>query len=122
MLYEVITLAKFNFNSVMIYSYFGYACRLPYWDRELLQFFRDLPLEHKVHKKLYNEILTTGYFGKYGLNFTSELQPTRKQFSVQRWKAGVKKVLVITSYSIHYTKLYDHQYTAAEPGRCPDPA
>jgi len=86
-------LAKFNFNSVMIYSYFGYACRLPYWDRELLQFFRDLPLEHKVHKKLYNEILTTGYFGKYGLNFTSELQPTRKQFSVQRWKAGVKKVL-----------------------------
>ncbi|MBE0652218.1 MAG: asparagine synthetase B family protein, partial [Bacteroidales bacterium] len=50
-------LAKFNFNSVTTYCFFGYEFRLPYWDNELLDFFRYLPLSAKVNKFLYDDIL-----------------------------------------------------------------
>ncbi|MFZ5939362.1 MAG: asparagine synthase-related protein [Bacteroidota bacterium] len=86
-------LAKFNFNSVMIYDFFGYQYRLPFWDHSLLGFFRSLPLEFKLNKKLYNDILIHDYFEPLGIRFSSELQATTAQLKVYQRKGIVKRFL-----------------------------
>ena len=68
-------LAKFNGNSVTMYSCLGYAFRLPYWDVSLVNFFRDVPVTFKLHKKLYDTVLRENYFEPAGVVFPDELLP-----------------------------------------------
>ena len=46
--------AKFVVNSVRAYEYWGYGWSLPEWDREFIDFWMSVPLEHRIGKKLYN--------------------------------------------------------------------
>ena len=77
-------LAKFNFNSINTYTYFGYEFRFPFWDINLIEFFRDIPLEARINKYLYNDVLITNYFEPYELNFERELAVDEKM--IQRMK------------------------------------
>lgn len=86
-------IAKFIINSSSVYNYFGYEHRLPYWDKEMLLFFRDIPLEYKKMKLLYDEVLKNEYFSAYNVNFKTELQPTNKQVQIQKIKDIIKKFL-----------------------------
>ncbi|NJB81969.1 asparagine synthase C-terminal domain-containing protein [Wenyingzhuangia aestuarii] len=82
---------KFIINSTNVYSYFGYEHRLPYWDLELLSFFRDIPFKYKKGKMLYDDVLKHSYFDAYGVNFNEELQPTVLKIQLQNIKNKVKK-------------------------------
>jgi asparagine synthase (glutamine-hydrolysing) len=86
-------LAKFNTNSVSTYTFFGYEFRLPYWDSELVNFFKNLPLHVKVNKYLYDDILTSYYFESEGVNFDEELQVSEKVVRKQRVKNRIKLFL-----------------------------
>ena len=86
-------LAKFNFNSITSYSFFGYEYRLPFWDNELIDFFRFLPLHVKINKYLYDDILSNEYFEPYKLNFTRELQPGESDLRKLKLKTRIKKHL-----------------------------
>ncbi len=66
--------AKFIVNSCNVYSYFGYQYRLPFWDQELVEFFRYLPFAYKTNKKLYDEVLVDRFFNTLRLNFDNEVQ------------------------------------------------
>jgi asparagine synthase (glutamine-hydrolysing) len=86
-------LAKFNFNSSAIYTYFGYEFRFPFWDRELIIFFKNLPLHVKINKYLYDDILCEEFFEPLDLNFEHELQPSETEVKRQRYKNQIKYFL-----------------------------
>ncbi len=86
-------LAKFNFNSVSTYTWFGYQYRLPYWDRNLVEFFRFLPLHAKIHKYLYDDILTNEFFAPFNLNFTDELQADERDLRKLKIRSRIKENL-----------------------------
>ena len=79
-------LAKLNFNSINAYTYFGYEFRFPFWDRKLVEFFRILPLETRLNKYLFDDILANEYFNPYGLNFKNEIEPDEKSIRRMRVK------------------------------------
>ena len=86
-------LAKFNFNSVNTYTYFGYEFRFPFWDNHLIEFFRDIPLEARINKYLYNDVLITNYFEPYELNFEKELVVDEKMIQKMKRKNRIKYYL-----------------------------
>ncbi|MFW5820520.1 MAG: asparagine synthetase B family protein, partial [Bacteroidota bacterium] len=86
-------LAKFNFNSVSTYTFFEYEFRLPFWDNELLDFFKYLPLHAKINKYLYDDILTNEYFAAYDLNFREKMQITESDLKMLKIKKRIKKYL-----------------------------
>jgi asparagine synthase (glutamine-hydrolysing) len=86
-------LAKFNFNSITTYTYFGYEYRLPFWDADLLDFSKYLPLHAKINKFLYDDILTNQYFEKYDLNLGEELQLKETDIKKLKIKSRIKKYL-----------------------------
>jgi len=44
---------KFIVNSVRAYEWFGYEWRLPFWDREVMEFWAGMPLELRMHRRLF---------------------------------------------------------------------
>ncbi|MFC2115912.1 asparagine synthase-related protein [Bacteroidota bacterium] len=86
-------LAKFIVNSCNIYAWYGYEYRLPLYDYELQDFFRDVPFELKANKRLYDNILRKRIFSDLDLNFPSELQPDEKTQQKARLKGKIKKIL-----------------------------
>ncbi len=86
-------LAKFNTNSVSTYTFFGYGFRLPFWDKELVSFFKNLPLHMKINKYLYDDIITNEFFEPEGVNFNEELQASEEIMKKQRFKNRIKYFL-----------------------------
>ena len=93
-------LAKFIFNSASVYNYFGYEFRLPYWDNELVDFFKFTHFKYKKNKLLYDDVLKNNFFNVYGLNFEKELQITPLQVKIQNIKNKIKPYLpyIITNW------------------------
>ena len=85
--------AKFNFNSSSIYTFFDYEFRAPFWDLEIINFFKYLPLTAKLNKYLYDDILRGDYFKDYKVNFKKELQPKESDLRKLRYKTRVKRYL-----------------------------
>jgi asparagine synthase (glutamine-hydrolysing) len=81
--------AKFINNSARVYNFFGHKYYMPFWDRDLVNYFVDLPFELRLYKNFYIKTLQQ-LFEEYGLNFKNELQPTARQYKEQ----SVKKKLV----------------------------
>ncbi|BCN23017.1 asparagine synthase C-terminal domain-containing protein [Vibrio alfacsensis] len=44
--------SKFIVNSIRTYEYFGYEARIPLWDLDLANFFRNVPLKYKNRRNL----------------------------------------------------------------------
>lgn len=86
-------LSKFIFNSARVYSYFGFSFDFPYWKKNLIDFFKQLPIKHKKNRALYFDVLKNYYFKKYSLNFDYELQPSYFQVIFQYQKNIVKRFL-----------------------------
>ncbi len=83
--------SKFTTNYSNVYNYFGYEHRLPFWDKELIDFFKIVPFKYRLYKNLYNKVLNESFFSKYQLNFKTELQPTESQIKRQVIKNKIKK-------------------------------
>jgi asparagine synthase (glutamine-hydrolysing) len=86
-------LAKFIFNSVNVYTFFGYEYRLPLWDNEMIDFFKILPYDFKLNKLLYNDVLKNDFFEPYYLNFSKELQSSYFNHFLQKQKNKLKPYL-----------------------------
>ncbi len=107
-------LAKFIANSASTYTFFGYGFRLPYWDKELVDFFKMLPLHMKVNKFLYDDILSNEFFEPEGVNFEEELQATEKILKRQAYKNRIKYFLpqfILRMFHSHSDNFYYYEIT-----------
>ncbi|MBN2275295.1 MAG: asparagine synthase [Bacteroidales bacterium] len=86
-------LSKTIANSSNVFSYFGFQYRLPFWDREIVEFFRKVPYQYKLKKKLYNEVLEEYYFKPYGLCFEDEMKVSGLTYRLQQIKTRLKSFL-----------------------------
>ena len=87
------TLTKFIFNSTSVFNFFGFEQRFPYWDKELLLFFKTVPFKYKKMKLLYDDVLKNHYFNSYNLNFEKEIQPSLFSVFIQKIKNRIKPSL-----------------------------
>ena len=78
--------AKFIINGQRAYEYVGLDWALPFWDREVVDFWRGVPHEQKFNQKLYKQYLETWDFE----SLFSGWAPT-----VWHWPGAVKGVLPI---------------------------
>ena len=83
-------LAKWINNSARLYEFFGYDVRLPFWDNEVLEFFRTLPTNLKQNKVFYANFLKNKLFNYYNINFEKELQIVYKKNPLQPIKDFLK--------------------------------
>ncbi len=82
-------LAKFIVNSNRTYEYFGHQHAMPFWDTELVEFFRVLPLRHKENRDFYNNVLFH-IFQDFNVPFRREI---KKQSKVEmNIKSILKKI------------------------------
>jgi asparagine synthase (glutamine-hydrolysing) len=87
-------LSKLIGNSANVYNYFGFEHRLPFYDLEMLVFFRDLPYPFKQNKRLYSRVLRENYFVPFGIDFQSTgLQPGSARIQWQWLKENIKHCL-----------------------------
>lgn len=105
-------IAKYIFNSASYYLYFGFEVRFPYWDLELLNFFKELPIQYKKMKKFYDDVLTSEYFEKHKVNFENEIQPKSSDLVKQRIKDKIKPLL---TDSLKAKILKKHDWNNYEP-------
>lgn len=83
-------IAKYIFNSASFYTFFDYQHRFPFWDKELLAFFKKVPLKFKEMKMLFDDVLVEQYFKPYHLYFENELTPSKKKVCAQKIKDVIK--------------------------------
>ncbi len=86
-------LTKYIFNSASFYSYFGYEFRFPFWDKALLSHFKNIPIEHKLYKTLFNDVLINNYFKPFDVYFNTELDPTPNQLKSVKTKTRLKQLI-----------------------------
>ncbi len=110
--------AKFIVNSCRVYQFFGYNLRLPLFDNELVEFFKYLPFNQKLYKKLYDETLEEYYFKPLNLQFEWELQPSPFTIFAKQAKISVKAVFPFVKRfarkpqdTICYTEIADELFT-----------
>jgi hypothetical protein len=78
-----------------IYAWFGYEYRrcLSMMLPSIQEFFREVPYEFKINKKLYDSFLVNGLFKEYGLNQSHKLQPPARIQRTGRLKKKLKKLI-----------------------------
>lgn len=86
-------LSKTNANSSNVFSFFGFQYRLPYWDKEIVEFFRCVPYKYKLKKRLYNEVLEDYYFKPFQLIFPDEMKVSSLTYRLQRFKERLKRYM-----------------------------
>ncbi|ARV16678.1 asparagine synthetase B family protein [Polaribacter sp. SA4-12] len=86
-------IAKYIFNSANFYTFFGFEHRFPFWDKELLDFFKIVPEKHKLNKIIFDDVLINEYFEPYNVHFEKELQPTERNIYNQKIKEQIKPFL-----------------------------
>jgi asparagine synthase (glutamine-hydrolysing) len=86
-------LSKHILNASRIYAYFGYNYYFPFWDRELIDFFKYVPYPYKIEKKLYNDILEQILFNPFGIIYKKELHPSLHKIAFQKIKNRIKPFL-----------------------------
>ena len=85
--------SRFTVNASKVFTFFGYDVRLPFWDIELLTFFKSIPRDKKVSKVFYVNLLNKRYFNALNVNYSDELQPTVYKTKIQGIKEKVKHLL-----------------------------
>lgn len=85
-------LSKFIAQAAHIYNYFGFEYRLPYWDYELVNFYKHVPFKYKYGKKLYDNTLFSSFL-EQGVNFNAGKNLNPIQFRLYSIKKKLKKVL-----------------------------
>lgn len=83
-------LPKFINNSCRLYEFFGHEVRLPFWDNELVGFFRQLPYRQKMNKILYDDYLEKQLFAPLSVRFDNEIQPPGWYYKFQILKNKIK--------------------------------
>lgn len=53
--------AKFIVNSTRVYEFWGYEWWMPLWDKEMMDFWKSVPLSYRIGRKLYIDYVTQQY-------------------------------------------------------------
>jgi len=61
--------SKFIVNAVRVFEHFGGRWTMPFWDRELSDFWYAVPYNLREKQLLYNEVLFSEYFEPLGIGF-----------------------------------------------------
>lgn len=85
--------SKYIINSSHVYTYFGLKCYFPLADKNLISFFRDLPLDMRYHGKLYYDSLYSCYFKKHKLDFSNDIQATSRDILINNLKKRIRPFL-----------------------------
>ena len=88
--------SKMFVNAVRVYDFFGYKYFLPLWDKNIVEFFRKLPVEFKQNKKLYDHVLENRIFKPLNVNFIVSNGLKREGFLlsfIQAIKCSIKFIL-----------------------------
>lgn len=84
-------LSKYIFRSSNVFTYFGYEHYFPLWDKELVKFFRNVPYEYRIQKKLYDSVAERYYFSPQNIAFKKEELIVRKRdLIIQKAKDKVR--------------------------------
>ncbi len=67
--------AKFIINSNRIYEFWNFEHLIPLWDKELVDFFRNVDLEYRTGRKLFDHVLFHYFFEPYGVAYTKKNYP-----------------------------------------------
>lgn len=100
-------IAKLIINSSSVFAFFGFQVRLPFWDDELVDFFKSIPAKYKISKQLYDDILINSYFAKFDVNLKRELQPKKNQLILQQLKDVIK---VYLPYQLRLNRLIKNDW------------
>jgi asparagine synthase (glutamine-hydrolysing) len=82
--------SKMIVNTNRTYEYFGYQHAIPLWDKELVIFFRQLPLEYKLNSFFFNKVIIEDIFNGMNIGFIKNDSPILKKV-VNR----IKKIIPI---------------------------
>lgn len=83
--------SKFIFQSVHVFSYFGYAFRLPLWHKDLRNFFRQVPFGLRSNQALQKELLEDEFFKPLGVYFgPNEMKDRLKPNLFSQFKKWLK--------------------------------
>jgi asparagine synthase (glutamine-hydrolysing) len=89
----LIKLPKNINNAARIYGFFGHEVRLPFWDNELVNFFKILPVQVKEQQALYHTYLKKSLFTPLDVAFTEELTFPTWKMKWFRMKRKIKDCL-----------------------------
>lgn len=87
--------SKFVAGCVKAFEFEGYEWRMPLWDRELVDFWRNIPLDMKVSRKLYYK-----YHRKYLNNNIDEANP--KVSAIKRYTERFFDPRFVLFFSNHF--------------------
>lgn len=82
---------KFISNSNQAWSFFGIEVMMPLFDRELIEFFENIPFHMKLGATYYNQTLENRFFIPQKVNFDLKEKQVPKP-SVMKWKNFMVKV------------------------------
>ena len=108
--------AKFIVNSARTFLFFGYECIMPFWDRNIIDFFSKIPFSLKLNKKLYDTVLKQSIFKELNLNLDNEQYPSAFSKSIQDIKETVKSFLpyaLVTMMTDQKSIIYYDEITRA---------
>ena len=96
--------SKYVVNAVRAFEYFGFQWLLPLWDREFVDFWKQVPLAYRRDKRLYRDVLNTVLFhplnigfapGGFDQHFQSGNTATRLRYLLPRpLKSALKSMLI----------------------------
>ena len=83
--------SKYVIQKQNVYEFYGYESRLPLWDDQYLNFWRQVPLNYKLKQKLYKEMLKKNNFG----NVWSKNFFLNKKTITPKWVIPLRFILKI---------------------------
>ena len=96
--------SKFVTNAIRCFEFFDLSWELPFWDQRFINYWTSIPLEDKVNRALYKEMLIANYFKPLNIDFhistadeelsNKKLVLAAKKIIPQNFKNGLKKLLL----------------------------
>ncbi|MEK9657109.1 MAG: asparagine synthetase B family protein [bacterium] len=99
--------AKFIVNSCRVYEFFGYEWICPLWDKELMEYFKRLPMKfrkNKLHYDTYVNQLDTNLALKVSMNQTLLKKCLRNSLCFIRKKLKSIDILVVVKGYLNFKK------------------
>ncbi len=86
--------SKFVFNAAKVYPFYGYQIRLPLWDKEFRDFFRESPFTQRSYKALYDAVIEEKYFKPLNIYFgREELKETPSSLKRQKLRELLRPLI-----------------------------
>ncbi len=104
--------SKFICNSVRVYDFFGYTWSLPLWDKDLIEFWLNIPFELRLKRRLYFEYTKIHVYPYLDVLGDNLLEKEKDNFRIKDY-AGINSVkksplLIPVKYLYHLFASFQH--------------